>query len=313
MKEFFPGTLSSFPRLFGRVGNRMLLGIHAGGGLYQWQSMDLATEQIEPMSWVDGFAQDWPATAGGVTYIATYATDHTNLYRTDGTRAGTQLLRRFEEERLEVPTGFTEFEGVTYFAAEDDTQQRAVAHGRHAGGHAARARVLAGERVRLPGQLHRHRRLPVLHRRRRAVRTRAVAHRPDHAAHADAGEDPPVTITPLPVRSETARRRTPACPRSPRPSAPATLTTRVQRLKTVAAPARWRITGSLSAGACSGRVQIVLGRRERTLKRVGAPLRKCRFTAVMSTTSKASGRWLQVRTVPSATVPAVQSKRTLVR
>jgi len=43
------------------------------------------------------------------------------------------------------------------------------------------------------------------------------------------------------------------------------------------------------------------------------PLRKCRFSGVVSTTSKASGRWLQVRTVSSSTLPAVQSARTRMR
>ena len=62
-------------------------------------------------------------------------------------------------------------------------------------------------------------------------------------------------------------------------------------------------------GACTGRVQILLGRRERALKRVTAPLRKCRFSAVVTTTSRSSGRWLQVRTVRSATLPALQSRR----
>jgi hypothetical protein len=84
-------------------------------------------------------------------------------------------------------------------------------------------------------------------------------------------------------------------------------------LKAVRGAARWRVSGALSESACTGRVQIVLGRGRRTLERVSTPLRKCRFSAVVSTTSRASGRWVQVRTVPSKTLPGVQSKRTSVR
>ena len=39
---------------------------------------------------------------------------------TDGTGAGTKLLRRFEGDFLDLPTGFTHFDGVTWFVAEDD-------------------------------------------------------------------------------------------------------------------------------------------------------------------------------------------------
>jgi ELWxxDGT repeat protein len=120
VKEFFPGVESSYPRVFGRTGNRMLFAIHTGGWFWRWQTMDLTTERVDPMTWLQGEALDPPVTAGGVTYLTTYSTYGVYLYRTDGTEPGTQLLRRFDGEFLDVPGGFTHFDGVTWFVAEDD-------------------------------------------------------------------------------------------------------------------------------------------------------------------------------------------------
>ena len=42
-------------------------------------------------------------------------------------------------------------------------------------------------------------------------------------------------------------------------------------------------------------MKVVLGRRARALKTTRAKLKGCRFTVIVSTTSRSSGRWLQVR------------------
>ena len=193
--------------------------------------MDLATEQIEPMTWLEGEALEWPVTAGGVTYIATYTTYYTFLYRTDGTQAGTQLLRRFDGDFIDVPTGFTHFDGVTYFVAEDDgtASSCGARTGPPEGTRLARD-IVPGAGVELSEQHRRHRRLPVLHRRRRAVRARAVADPRDAAAAAAApGEEPPVTISPLPVPGRPGAA--PARAAEPLPLTAATLTIRAQRLR----------------------------------------------------------------------------------
>lgn len=309
VKEFYPGVQGSFPRLFGRTGNRMLFAVHFAGREYGWHTMDLATEQIEPMTWIEGQAVDWPATAGGVTYIATYTTYHTNLYRTDGTEAGTQLLRRFDGEFSAVPSGFTHFDGVTYFVAEDAEHGVELwrTDGTPAGTRLARD-IRPGETSSYPGNLvatgdllfftaddEQYGPEPW-----RILRTTPSPGKP-------VDEDPPVTIAPLPVPETAPAPRGSSA--DPLPVKAATLSIRAQRLKTLRGATRWRVTGAVSAGACTGRVQIVLGRGDRALKRVPAPLRKCRFSAVVSTASRSSGRWLQVRTVRSSTVPSVQSRR----
>jgi hypothetical protein len=123
-------------------------------------------------------------------------------------------------------------------------------------------------------------------------------------------EEPPVTIDPIVPA--------PAPPAAPAPSAPpagptittkATVSIRVERLRKLRGRTRWRVAGVTTAGACAGSVKVVLGRRTRALKTTKARLTRCRYRAIVSTTSRAKGRWLQIRTV----VPGVVSRRVTVR
>ena len=88
------------------------------------------------------------------------------------------------------------------------------------------------------------------------------------------------------------------------------MTVRVQRLRTLRGKARYRVSGRLDGASCAGRVRIVLGRRERALQRLTAPMKRCRFNVVVRTTSKGPGRWLQVRTAGPV---SVASRRVTVR
>jgi hypothetical protein len=108
-------------------------------------------------------------------------------------------------------------------------------------------------------------------------------------------EPPPVTIAPIPGAPPVQPPTT--TPPSPRPTitAKATVSIRVQRLRTLRGKTRWRVSGVATAGACSRPVKVVLGRRTRALKPTQAKLKGCRFNVVVSTTSRSSGRWLEVR------------------
>ena len=233
------------------------------------------------------------------------------LYRTDGTEAGTELLRRFDGDFLDLPAGFTHFDGVTWFVAEDDEHGFELwrTDGTPGGTRLARD-IVPGPASSFPLDLvatddflfftaYDDEYGPEPWRIRRAA----------PPAQSRAGEEPPVTISPLPLPEATPPPQSGGSPVEPRPRATATLTARAQRLRPLRGATRWRVTGSVSAGACSGRVQVLLGRRERVLKRVTAPVRRCRFSATIATTSRSSGRWLQVRTVPSAALADVKSRR----
>ncbi len=304
VKDLVPGAEGAYPRRFGRAGDRVLF-VAQGG---QWQALDLATEQVEPMTWLQGRGLAVPpATEGGVTYISTYDTYNVFLYRTDGTRAGTQLLRRFDGSFLDVPDGFTRFDGVTWFVAEDAEHGVELwrTDGTAAGTQLARD-ILPGPRPSYPLDL---------------VATDDFLfftafddeHGPEpwrirRAARPAPGESPPppVTISPLPLPEATPQ---PAGAPPVLPRRTATLSARARRLKTLRGATRWRVTGTVTGTTCTGRVQVVLGRRERVLKRTAAPLRRCAFSATVATRSRASGRWLQVRTVPSAALADVKSRR----
>ena len=294
VQEFDSGVV---PRAFGRAGNRMLF--VAGP---QWQTMDLATERVDPMTWLQGRGLlEAPETAGGVTYIATYETHGVFLYRTDGTEAGTTLLRRFEGDFLDLPAGFTHFDGVTWFVAEDDAHGFELwrTDGTPEGTRLARD-IVPGPASSFPGDL---------------VATDdflfftafddehgAEPWRITPAAKAPPAGEPPIAQLPLPDAPSSGTTRIERQTRTK-----ATVTARVKRQRSVRGVTRWRVTGSVSAGACSGRVQVMLGRRERVLKRVTAPVRRCRFSAVIATRSRSSGHWLQ------AALADVKSRRIRIR
>jgi hypothetical protein len=106
-------------------------------------------------------------------------------------------------------------------------------------------------------------------------------------------EPPPVTIAPIPGAPPV--QPPPAMTPAPTITAKATVSIRVQRLRTLRGRTRWRVSGVATAGACSRPVKVVLGRRTRALKTTQAKLKGCRFNVVVSTTSRSNGRWLEVR------------------
>lgn len=307
VKEFVPGTQSSWPAAFGRVGDRMLFAASGGGPYWTWQTMDLATERIEPMTWVQGGALEPPETAGGVTYLTSFTDGRTYLYRTDGTQAGTRLLQTFDGDYSDVAVGFTHLDGVTYFTAEDEAHGFELwqTDGTPEGTRLAHD-FRPGPQSSYPGNLVATEDFLFLTADDDAYGPEPFVIRaaPRPTKEPDA---PPVTVTPLPIPGTIAppKRLDPtAAPRSR-----AKVTVRAHRLRAVRGAQRWRVTGIVNANPCDGRVQVLLGRRTRVLKRVTTPLRDCAFSATVSTTSRSSGRWLQVRTVPSTTLADGTSRR----
>ena len=231
-------------------------------------------------------------------------------------RAGTTLLGEFSYG-FEEPYGFTAFAGSVWFAAGDDEHGVELwrTDGTAAGTRLARD-IAPGEWSSQPLDLvatddflffsayhpqygaepWRIRRAPVV----------------DPPVTDPPAVDPPVTIEPIAPPAgpppPTPPASTPPPPRSL--TTAAKVTVRVQRLRTLRGKARYRVSGRLDGASCAGRVRIVLGRRERALQRVAAPMKRCRFDVVVRTTSKGSGRWLQVRTAGSL---SVASRRVPVR
>jgi ELWxxDGT repeat protein len=254
------------------------------------------------MDWLRGDSAGPATEVDGYAYLTMVSENRQLLYRTDGTERGTTLLGAFSYD-FEEPYGFTAFAGSVWFAAGDDTHGVELwrTDGTAAGTRLARD-IHPGEWSSQPLDLvatddflffsayhpqygaepWRIRRAPVI----------------DPPVTNPPGGDPPVTIEPI---------APPAGPPPPTPPASApppsrSLTTagqisvRVQRLRTLRGTARYRVSGRLDNTNCAGRVRIALGRRERPLRHVTAPIKRCRFNVVVRTTSKGPGRWLQVRT-----------------
>ena len=115
---------------------------------------------------------------------------------------------------------------------------------------------------------------------------------------------PPVTIAPIPYE--------PAAP-SPAIAPRASISVKVTRLRTLRGRTRWRVSGRVVGTGCTGRVRIELGRGDRRLRAVTARLLRCRFDARLATTTRKPGRWIAVRTVPTATLAAARSRIVRVR
>ena len=310
LRRFAPGGFhGGYPRGFGQVGTRVLFAADS-----QWHTLDLATGQIEPLTALQGWtaALDPPATVNGVTYVSTYDAGDTVLYRTDGTASGTQVLHRFKAyNQAETPYGFVSFGGVTYFAADDDD------HGLELWRTDGTPEGTRLERDIVPGY--------------RDSAPREFVEMDDYvffiADSLELGTEPwrigaPQRLTqgePVPEVIELPAPVTPAAPASTparRVSTPATkpsVSVRTKRLSTRGNRARWRVTGTVKGTSCAGRVRISLGRGNRTLTRVSAPLRRCAFNVVVTAGRRSTVRWVQVRTVPSPLMGAATSKKVSLR
>jgi ELWxxDGT repeat protein len=317
MKTFAPGLAGRYPRSFGQVGTRVLFSTQDGPGSWQWHALELATGQVEPLSGLRGRPElDPPVTVGGVTYLTTYESTGTMLYRTDGTSAGTTLLHRFEGEFSDVPHAFTGYGGVTWFVAEDDE------HGTELWRTDGTVEGTRLERDFIPGWLSSYPRDlvatddflffvvddPEYGTEPWRIRMPAVT-RPGEAEPAP---EPEPTLAPLPapvtpIVSPTTPK--PAPPRFGSPKLRPSVAVRSQRLRAGGGKARWRVAGSVAETSCFGRVRISLGRGDRTVTRVSTPLRRCRFSAVVTAGRRTAVRWVQVRTVPSPLLDAATSRR----
>ena len=300
VKDIVPGEVGSTPRYFNRVGNRVLFAaLGDDWSLPQWHSMDLATEQIEPMRWLEGwFDYDSPTTtAGGVTYLTTYSGDSVFLYRTDGTPAGTHLLHRYDGYALDAPAGFTHLDGVTYFTAEDEQHGHELWHtdGTPAGTRLVRD-IVPGPESSYPSDFVATERFLFF-----TAYDERYGFEPWRILAAEPSGDGPVREPkPIPLPQWEAPppvAQPPVAAPSKRlpPATKAIFTAQVRKLRSAKGAQRWRVTGTLSGSTCAGRAQVVLGRRTRVLKRVNVPLRRCTFSAVISSRTTGSGRWLQVR------------------
>jgi hypothetical protein len=73
------------------------------------------------------------------------------------------------------------------------------------------------------------------------------------------------------------------------------------------------VSGQVLGTGCSGRVRVDLNRGSRRLKSVSAPLRRCRYEVVLSTTARGSNRTISVRTVATKSLATARSKVVRVR
>ena len=93
----------------------------------------------------------------------------------------------------------------------------------------------------------------------------------------------------------------------------AVVSVKVKRLRTVGGRTRWRISGRVAGSGCSGRVRIDVHRGQRRLKSVTTSLTRCRYEAVVSTTTRGAGRSISVRTVATKSLVAGRSRTVRVR
>ena len=275
--DLVPGELGSYPGAFGRAGDMV------------------------------------PVVEGDTIYLTNRVGDEGLLYRTDGTQTGTVLLHRFPLGADDPPFDFTRFAGTTWFTATDRDTGRELwrTDGTPAGTRLARDTA--------PGRLSSDP-LDLVATDDFLFFTAVdpfTGPEPWRIRRTAAVEDPPVTVAPLLPSEPPLPALVPELPgvgvvdrRPPPPTARVSLS--VRRLRTIhRGRTRWRVSGRVSgvSGCAGGRVRVVLGRGARPLKQTTARLRGCRYDAVISTTSRSSGRWLQVRTVTSLELPAATSPR----
>ncbi len=320
--DLYPGAGSSDVRVLRRAGNRVLFLAETPGAPTRWLSSDLGGASVEPLTALEGFPLGAAYSVGAYAYVTTAANDHALLYRTDGTNAGTVLLHRFRWGDDYPPDAFTEFAGTIWFAATD------AEHGRElwrTDGTAAGTRLAADI---VPGPVSsdpldivatdeflfftafdlEHGAEPW--RVRRAAPTPPAPDEPEPEPEPEPeSESPPVTIAPLPSSEPTAT----VPPVTSRQSSRASVSIKVMRLRILRGKTRWRVTGRVSGTGCSGRVRIELGRGDRRLKAVTARVQRCRFDALLATTSRTPGRWIAVRTVPTRTLADARSRVVRVR
>jgi ELWxxDGT repeat protein len=315
VNDIAPGRTGSAPHWFKRVRAGVLLRERASADP-AWRIAGPDGTVVKPMHWLRGRSAGPATEVDGYAYLTMVSENRQLLYRTDGTETGTTLLGTFSYD-FDEPYGFTAFAGSVWFAAGDDEHGVELwrTDGTAAGTRLARD-INPGEWSSRPLDLvatgdflffsayHPQYGAEPWRIRRAPVIDPPVTDPPDG--------DPPVTVEPIAPPAGPP----PPTPPSSAPPPPRSLTTagkltvRVQRLRALRGKARYRVSGRLDGTSCAGRVRIVLGRRDRLLRHITAPMKRCRFDVVVRTTSKGHGRWLQVRTASS---PSVTSRRVPVR
>jgi ELWxxDGT repeat protein len=304
-----PGRYGSSPRWFARVRTGVLF-LDVSGAQAVWRRADLRGTAVKPLTALQGEVTERATVVDGFAYITMANADRYRLYRTDGTDGGTTLLSEFDYG-FDAPALFTGFAGTVWFTAGDGEHGVELwrTDGTAAGTRLARD-IVPGDRSSVPLDL---------------VATGDflffTAYHPQYGAEpwrirraAPVVDDPPVVVPPVTIEPLTPSPPAAAAP--PVASPPSTsqgrpltvkLTVKVKRLRTLRGRTRWRVTGTLEGASCASPVRIVLGRRDRALKRTSARLERCRLDAIVSTTSKSPGRWLQVL------APGAVSRRVPVR
>ena len=311
--DLYPGAGDSDLRALTRAGDRVILLAETPGTPLRWFTSDLRGTAIEPLTALEGFPLVAAESVGAYAYVSTAANDHALLYRTDGTNAGTVLLHRFRWGDDDPPDAFTEFAGTIWFSATDAEHGRELwrTDGTPAGTRLA-ADILPGPFSSDPLDLvatddflfFTAFNVEFGAEPWRVRRTAPAPEEPTPPQEQDS-DPPPVTIAPLPYEPVAI----PPVATTPR----AGVAVKVKRLRALRGRTRWRVSGSVLGTGCTGRVRIELGRGDRRLRAVTAPLRRCRFSAIVATTSRKSGRWITVRTVPTSTLAGARSRMVRVR
>jgi trimeric autotransporter adhesin len=321
--EIAPGTESGAPSGFAHLaGGDDVMFAATRGAEPQWYVADPSGRHVRKLYAFEGYPSRIPGAVGGVTYFINADNDAGNyvLYATDGTQDGTHVLLRTNGWKWPAPAHFTAFGGRVYFAAGDDAHgvELWVTDGTAAGTHLARD-IDPGPESSAPTAFAATRSFLFFAADDGAHgiepwRVRAAEPAPPGGGGGGGG-DAPVAIEPLPVPAASPAAAGAGGPAarlggaSSRPAARsrARVALTVRRL----ARGRWRVsgrvTGVTSRSGCSGTVRVVLGRGSRTLKTRTTKMKACAFSTTLTTTSRSSRRWIQVRT------PLALSRRAAVR
>jgi ELWxxDGT repeat protein len=318
--DLWPGKDSSVPRGLVRLGDRVVFVADTPAFGARWFSADVNGGDITPLPglpatslypdfWQVGdllFTYRWEVEDDELTGIS--------LYRTDGTPGGSVPLRYFPlDDNSQLPTDFTEFAGVTWFTAYDPEHGRELwrSDGTPEGTKLA-ADILPGEQSSDPMDLvaaDDFLFFTAFDLEHGAEPWRIWSPRPPAPPSPDPEQHEEVRIEPLPL---------PQVPSAPRETLPvkklqAIVSVKVKRLRTVGGRTRWKISGRVDGSGCSGRVRIDVNRGQRRLKSITTSLKRCRYEAVVSTTTHGAGRSISVRTLATKSLVAGRSRTVRVR
>ncbi|MDA0178698.1 hypothetical protein OJ997_00200 [Solirubrobacter phytolaccae] len=301
----------NFPLGLERLGDRVVFIAETAAFGRRWHSADLRGGDLQPLPLEFGNQYVYVDQAGGFAFITRPVADGSELWRTDGTAAGTIKLVSLKGTYWDtLPDQFTAFAGQVFFTAGDEVSGRELwrTDGTPAGTKLARDLWPGPESSDPYGLvatddflLFTADSLEYGYEPWRIRRAPGPAPRPEEPA--------PVTITPLPV---------PDAPSSPLGTLPvkqlrATVSVQVKRAKAPRGSVRWTVSGRVDGTGCSGRVRIDLRSGSRRVKTVTAQLRRCRYTATVKAAVRGRNRSLSVRTLPTRTLVAATSRTVRVR